>query len=652
MSKQEPFLSLTDLSGGLNLVDPMIMVPPTQIVAGADVEWYQSLMPKPRRGAVAVTTGAFAPTGTYRGLFRFEPQGTAGETATSLFVLTSDPLMARLTTGPTWTAVTISDTLSDPDDAQAVSFSNRLFYAYNSNVDRLHVWDSVTSTLRRTSMGASAAPTVANTGAGAYAATLRYYKVSYVEIQGSAIRRRGELSASVSFTPSGAGTAARVTKPAAISEGETHWELWGSADNVSYYKLASTAVGTTTYDDSAAPSSYSSNELMPAVGVNTMLPSAYYLLAHDNRLFLARSWETTGYDSRVWWTPRANTTGVGDEERLDATTGYYVDVDPGVHGPIRGLGQLFGDVLVWKSTALYKLVETGDVTNPYIVQNISDQIGLLHQRSVCSGFDESGSPCVYWLSSRGPMRYGVQGIQYLGHDIEPLWDNYYLVTTGQRPCHGVSYLERNQVWWWFAQGTETYPTTCVVFHTLLGRTVDGMVRGGWTQYSNLPARSSSMHASIVDGSGTSSALKPYLGHATATAIWKGDSSTSNDPTGGYAAHYFTKPYAVAGPMTQGGVTELALIANALNARSINVDLYGDFGNVGLRQFSVSLTASATETITIRPSADVTIYRRFEDAALTGMRTILFKVSDGNGITSTIWNVHALHVRVRGEQVAP
>lgn len=650
-SSNEPFLVIDDLSGGLNLVDPLLKVPPTQVVECTDVEWYQSLMPRPRRGATNVTTGAFAPSGTYRALFRFTPQGSAGESDTALFVLTSDPSMAKLTSGPTWTSVSISDTLSYPDDAQATSYSNRLFWAYHSNVDRLHVYDNATSTLRRTSMDTPSAPTAANTGSGSYTATLRYYKVSFVEIQGSTIRRRSELSSALSFTPSGSGTAARVTKPASISEGETHWELWGSANGTNYYKLASTAVGTTTYDDSAAPSSYSNNELAPDTGVNTVLPSAYYLLALDNRLFLARSWVWTAYDSRVWWTPRANTTGVGDEERLDTTTGYYVDVAPGVHGPIRGLGQLFGDPIVFKSTAMYKLLATGDVNNPYNPVLISDQVGLLHQRSVCNGFDENGSPCLYWLSARGPMRYGVQGLQYLGRDIEPLWDNWFTSTTTQRPCHAVSYQERNQIWFWFGAASDTYPSILLVFHTLYGRSQGGAVRGGWSRYSNLEARCSVMFAQTVDASGSTTAMKPYLGRPSTTALWKADSGTSNDPSGTYTAAFWTVPYGPAGPMTNSGVTEMELVADAISNRTITVDVYGDYGKQ-LRSFSVSLTAGSDETVSVRLSSEVTVHRYFEDARFSQAKRLIFKVYDGNGSTSTIWRVHALNVRVRPEQTAP
>ena len=60
----------------------------------------------------------------------------------------------------------------------------------------------------------------------------------------------------MSFTPDGSHANATVTKPAATSPtcGETHWELYGSADDATYYLLATTVVGTTTVADPACNS--------------------------------------------------------------------------------------------------------------------------------------------------------------------------------------------------------------------------------------------------------------------------------------------------------------------------------------------------------------------------------------------------------------
>ena len=116
-----------------------------------------------------------------------------------------------------------------PDDAISTEsykivgapLNGKRFFAYDSAVDRLHVWDPGLSSprVRRAGLqGVSTAPTVANTGASTYAAVLRYYRVRFLQITNSRIVRRSEPSSSVSFTPSGAGTHARVTRPTAPGE--------------------------------------------------------------------------------------------------------------------------------------------------------------------------------------------------------------------------------------------------------------------------------------------------------------------------------------------------------------------------------------------------------------------------------------------------
>jgi hypothetical protein len=647
MSSREPYLVIRDLSGGLNVTDPPESVPENQVCEAYDVEWYQSTMPRKRNSPTKVTVSGFSPSGNYAGLFRHTPQGASGETATELWALTTDPALGRWQSGG-WSTITLLDTLSEPEHAQAQSFRNKFFWAYNSTADRLHVWDG--TSFRRAGLATPAAPTVANTGSGSYAATIRYYKVAYTEVVSATVRRRSELSAAQSFTPSGSGTHARVTKPAALSEGETHWELYGSADGTNYYLITSTVVGTTTYDDSANPSTYSSGTLADDAGANTAFPSARVLAALDNRLFLARSWEDDAYDSRVWWGPVFGTTGLRDEERLDATGAYYVDVDPGVHGPIRGLGVAGGNLIVFKSSAIYKLVPTGDIASPYVVVQITPNVGLLHQRSVVNAVDEYGQPVIAWLARRGPYRYGPQGIQYLGRDIESIWDNWTAST--ERKAFGVYYSDRSQIWWWFAAGTTAYASTLLVLDVQKGRSVGGVVRGGWTNYTGsiVLAAHAAMHSSTIDGSGTGVFLKPYFGLSTAALsgaeLWKGDStSTVGDPTVGsgvianFAAWVVTRPYMVGGEGINGGVTEVEIHAKALASTTVAVGLIADYG-VETRTFTTSIAAAASET---------RVVRKLEDAALTEARVVQFDIGDHGSASAKHWQMDALVARVRDEQ---
>lgn len=121
-------------------------------------------------------------------------------------------------------------------------------------------------------LGVPAAATVANTGAGAYAATLRYYKVQWYTVAAGVVTAQSELGAVVSFTPSGTGTAARVTRPGITSTAITHWQVYGSANGTTFVAISSQiAIATTTYDDSVAPGSYSGASPLTAGAYTTEL---------------------------------------------------------------------------------------------------------------------------------------------------------------------------------------------------------------------------------------------------------------------------------------------------------------------------------------------------------------------------------------------
>lgn len=105
-------------------------------------------------------------------------------------------------------------------------------------------------------LGTPPVGSVANTGSGSYAATLRHYKLQWVTEASGVYTALSELSTSFSFTPSGSGTAARITRSTPAGS-PTHWRVYGSADNVTYKQLSGDiAIATTTYDDSVAPGSY------------------------------------------------------------------------------------------------------------------------------------------------------------------------------------------------------------------------------------------------------------------------------------------------------------------------------------------------------------------------------------------------------------
>ena len=267
-----------------------------------------------------------------------------------------------------------------------------------------------------------AVPSIANTGAGAYAATLRYYRVRWAEYLGSTQTRRGEPSTSVSFTPSGAGTAARITAPSGPTStyGATHWEIEASTDNVNFYLLTTKALGTTTYDDSAATTTYSAGTVSETVGDYTEPPTCRAIAVDRDRVLFAGGW--TENLSRVWYTPVLGSPGLADEERVP--TDNYVDVEAHDDDEIRAVvGPIGGAMLVFKRRSIFRLVRTGNVEAPYEVIKIAEGLGCEGVDHVCLGMNASNSESAYFANTQGAYRYDPnEGITRLSDDLHPAWD--------------------------------------------------------------------------------------------------------------------------------------------------------------------------------------------------------------------------------------
>ena len=314
-----------------------------------------------------------------------------------------------------WSAVTLIDTPAAGNLTQmhSVSFNGKLFLAYDSASNRLHVWDG--SAVRRVGVNVSGVGSVANTGAGAYAATARQYRFSQRIKSGTDIQAESELSAAVSFTPSGAGSAARITKPTTV-DSATHWVVYGlisSAGDVYdlYEELAETAVGTTTYDDSTAPASYD-GDAPPVLNSNIPPPSAKYLTTDGNRVAMAGAWETsaaagetTPAQNRVWFTRALAATDVGDDEAVPNQLWLNI----GDAGPVTALATTYTDIYVFKLGSTHKLVPTQDPDGPFSRVLISDNFGAVGQRCVTNGETEDGYSAIYFADDHAVYRlaYGA-----------------------------------------------------------------------------------------------------------------------------------------------------------------------------------------------------------------------------------------------------
>jgi hypothetical protein len=605
-------LRLESFAGGLNDTDPPHRIGDDQLSAVTDFELTPSggLV---RRSGVARASAQPASGLDYPLLHRHTP--TNALSATELWALpVSSANFYRSTTGTTWAAIANNDASlsSGLSITDAASFNGKLFFAYEttSGADRLRVWDG--NSIRLVGISTPAAPTATNTGVGSYAATVRYYRVQFAYTNGDAKYVFSDLSDALTFTPSGSGTGVVVTKPTTL-DGASSWRLWASADDVTYYAIDSELVGTTTITDSTAPASYVSeipSLVEPEAGAFTPPWSAKYLLVDENRLLIAGAFENTRYASRIGWssiigtarTAYGESSIINDDERFPPE--HYLDLDSDEGGPLTGMEMLSGSVYVFKRYATYKLVRTGDTSAPYKPVTISKVIGAISRKSIIPGEDEHGSPCLYFLSERGPYRLGQAGLQYLGGDIETVWGlvNPRPSTVG---AHGVYDARKGQVRWWVPRGAVTYPTQQLVFHVRLGRAREhGHVRGGWATTANT-ATGGVVLASVMwptDLTTRDSALAPYAIHKNGDmsyppVIWSYTTGAASDDT----VH-----------TTTGAITGTTTFAPTVTTKTFSLGL-GD--NSGVRDVYVACTPAAGGV-----ALTATLSRNFSASTASASRT--------------------------------
>lgn len=646
-------IALTDLRGGRNDTDSPLSLPLNQATEFLNCDWKDTTFARKRGGATSISlSGGTAFSGNLAFLFRHVPG--AAETGAELWGIDNNPaLVKRLAGGTSWADVTVDDSFaSTAQESAACSLNGKLFLTYDSSVDRLHVYDPGLSSarVRRVGIAQPAAPTVANTGAGAYAAVLRYYRVRFIQLTGARQTRRSEASPSQSFTPSGAGTAARITRPTAPGEGETHWEIEVSSDNATWYLLAGMGVGvagtdqaiavaSTTYDDTALAAAYVNGDTPAVAGTYTNFPSVKYLITDGNRLLGAHAWEAAGAvsggrTSRIWFTPVLGSTDKGDDERVPNTSTQknYVDVNENDGGSITGLGgPLNGVPWYFKYRQVGRLQPTGDVAVPYLPRKMRDDIGCIAHKSIALGQDHRGRPALYFLSHRGPYRITADGdIEYLGRDNEGVWRSVNLGAT-TIVAHSTYYPDLHQWWLWIATGASNAPDVKMVFDVQLGfEDEHNEIRGGWAKHDGASAGAiCSCLFSNTLGASMSRDLKPHIGRSSGTAILKCDTSDTDDALTDFQAYVTTRP--LVGPndaWQKHGAAEPTLIGKALAGSDVSVSAVRDFGKETIGPKSVSLAPAGSETRVLKKveglevgEADATQYTVGDSAANDEVWTI-------------------------------
>ena len=634
----------------MNNSDPAISLEPDQSVLAQNVEFIDSMLGERRQGSDAIDLGASAVASRDQVTFLYRHLPTTDVTASELWVVgltgTATLSVSRKTTS--WSDITVSDTplLTGfaPFQWQAQSLHGKLFLAYDSNVDRLHVYDG--TSMRRSGLAEPAAPTGANDGgAGTFSGT-RYYRVRYTEQVSTVTVRRSEPSDVLTFAPNGNDTGITVTKPASISEGETHWELEASTDNVNFFRIATTVVGTGSVTDTTDfnVGYAAAGTLSEDVGDYALIPSGRYLAADEDRLLIAGSWETSSQASRVRWTPVFNADGVGNDERLETDTDPEIDLDGFEGGVITGMSApMLGSIFVFKQNHIYKLVRSGRRQKAYEAILYTNKCGALHG-SVTEGMDNAGRPCIYFIDpGMGPCRLGAGGIRSCGADINATYITINLDAT-KVVCSSVYYPRKRQAHWWIATGSSNVPDVHMVLQTSETRETDeGETRRGWALWTGptAGALTACLFADNIDaGTARSRDLVPFIGLVGGGLVHRCDTGDDDNGTE-YVSKITTKPFTVKGILHKFGVMSAMLLAKAVSGASIDLVLTRDFGLETKTISGISFTATASET---------QVLKQIDDIGFSELQTLQFTFQDV-ATPGTKWQLNGFQVNGSQQQKA-
>lgn len=642
-----PFLPTFDLRGGRNGADAPDVLAENQCQDAVNVDWYRTRFARRRAGSASAGFTNVPFTGTMRGLFRHVP--SADETAAELWAIDSAGNFGRLTGGTAWTNPSFKDGAFVPNPLfrSAVSLNGKFFMAYldaNTNGARLHCWDPVDAIVRRTGLAQpSVGPTVANTaGAGTYAAITAYWRIRWVESSGGVTVRRSEPSVATAFTPSGANVGITITRPTAAGEGETGWELEVSTDNITFYVVAgdngfqginpAIAIATTSTPQTLALSTVIPQcGLSPSTGTYTVQKGYAYLAADQNRLLGFGNTDSGAKQNRVEFSAVVGSLNVGDAERVDTTTGYYVDLDEKDSSNATGLaGPVNGSFFAFKERQTWMLTPTGIPANPYSQRAISKTIGAVAHNAIVVAEDEQGNPAIYWLSRRGVYRYGVHGLQSIGEGVEDLilgpTSTMNLNFAGNTAPHGVYFHDLRQLWWWFPTGVATTSNTLIVY--TLGR--DGGP-SGWSRYTGAIANAAaSCMFSRTPGASMSKDLVPYISQSDAvTRVWKCDTGTQDGDSTNYQAYVRTRTLRPWGLERNGSLNRSYLFAKALAGVTIRQTINQDYGAQTARTSDTSIAPAGTET---------QIRTRFEDSAAQGIGAFDLQIGDTAAANVAQWTL--------------
>jgi hypothetical protein len=623
-----------------------LQIRPDMSAEARNVTFYNSGLGTKRAGSTSVAIAGL--TGPVNAGVEFVPGQDL--TAAELFLVDASSggtgTVYRSAAGTTFSALTMKDAITgSPALFSAVTLNGKLYMAYDSAVNRLHVFDPGLSTteVRRAGMGTPAAPTGADDGAGALSLT-RSYKVAFTEQRGGVTVRRSELGAVLTRTIA-AKAGSTITKPASLSEGETHWELY-AADTATgtYYLIATTAVATTTFDDTAA--TIPTTTAAPTVGANTPFPSVRCLGTTGTRLYGLGAWETSAGDSmspkngRFYFGPVLDSSSVNDDERINNTTTLqgFIDLARNSGAADRGCTAkpVHNVIYAFQSLGIYGLIPTESDATPYRRVSVSSSVGNLVQTAIVLGNDRRGAECAYFLDpTLGPYTVGgSDGLKWCGKDVKDVWDT--ANKDALIPAWGLWFPDRNLVIFAIAGAASNAPNTLLVLDvTEQFIDEDGDLRGGWSVWTGdlASARSGVMFSNTL--AATRSRVRvPYIGTETGGKFLRYDEAVTSDDSVTFQA-YVTSPVLLA--ETRGiEVQRSYLRASAQAGVTIRQSFVRNTGDETNRTSDVSLTAVGSQ---------VNVFRKFEDSALQDADAVQVTLGDSAAVASA-WTLLGWDAQVR------
>lgn len=641
---------ITSLAGGLNDSDPPTELTDDQCVTATNVEFHRSTMGERRKGATAIDLTGSAIESCTRVVWLHRHLPTSDPADAQLWALgITDPSTAVLVyKDTTWHTVTMADALTIDGSSEyqvcGVTLHGKLFLAYNSAVNRLHVWDG--TSLRRVGMtGLSTAPTAVDTAVGGSYATARYFRTrETVQVAGTTIIR-SEPSDVLTFTPNGSFTGAIVTKPATVNTdpAATHWELEASLDSSNWYLYATAAIGTATITDTTAygvgyaVTVGNRDNLSEDIGDYYPPHSARLLITDEDRLLLLGSFEDSALESSVSWTPVYNATGVGNDERITLDPVSVLNLDGFEGGAITDTGRwAAGELVIGKQAHIYKLIRTGKVQRAYDAYVESKEVGVI-PGSMVEGVDAAGNPALYLLDPAvGPYRFTMQGgLQYAGGDVWTSWQTVNLDAT-HVAARSLYYRTNKQVLWPVATGTSNVPNSAYVVQTTALRTTqDGDARRGYSRMTGPRAGALAMclfSDNIDDDTDRSRALVPFIAVEGQGLIWQCDTGDDDNGTD-YAARITTKPYAFTRLQTDFEIKSATVVAKAVTGASLVLSAIPN-GGVTTTEMAedIDCTPAGSETFVVRAKDDLniselrTVQFDFADVANPGARWEIARLS--------------------------